>query len=348
MCDIIIQPLSTTSSNSRIKNITFDIMPPPSNPTASPIAYRFRWSTEETLLLLELLLEARRDQQFNNERISTVRDVLRGFVPIFSSEFPHRQWNVKAIENRWIWLRCIWQAFRAAEARPGTTYNDLSGMLQMSKQSAAVIESIHKRHGRYVITKRLPTNDNISRSEWEEIFSTPLSVARPAASSSRNTPSSIARSAASRSRSMPPSIARSAASSSRNVPPSIARSAASSSRNTPATPTPSNGPPNRSSRSLQQERIMAQSSELSQIISNVLGPGPREHIIHARAPGADDIEKASKDCQLLFEEFGIHNMVKVIMWLNENAMNPPIWNSLCSKEAKMVLIETILGVELSR
>ncbi|KAG6189189.1 hypothetical protein E4U27_006737 [Claviceps purpurea] len=278
-------------------------MPPPSNPTASPIAYRFRWSTEETLLLLELLLEARRDQQFNNERISTVRDVLRGFVPIFSSEFPHRQWNVKAIENRWIWLRCIWQAFRAAEARPGTTYNDLSGMLQMSKQSAAVIESIHKRHGRYVITKRLPTNDNISRSEWEEIFSTPLSVARPAASSSRNTP---------------------------------------------ATPTPSNGPPNRSSRSLQQERIMAQSSELSQIISNVLGPGPREHIIHARAPGADDIEKASKDCQLLFEEFGIHNMVKVIMWLNENAMNPPIWNSLCSKEAKMVLIETILGVELSR
>ncbi|KAG6156616.1 hypothetical protein E4U37_000127 [Claviceps purpurea] len=114
-------------------------MPPPSNPTASPIAYRFRWSTEETLLLLELLLEARRDQQFNNERISTVRDVLRGFVPIFSSEFPHRQWNVKAIENRWIWLRCIWQAFRAAEARPGTTYNDLSGMLQMSKQSAAQI-----------------------------------------------------------------------------------------------------------------------------------------------------------------------------------------------------------------
>ncbi|KAG6254653.1 hypothetical protein E4U23_005793 [Claviceps purpurea] len=318
MCDTIIQPLSTTSSNSRIKNITFDIMPPPSNPTASPIAYRFRWSTEETLLLLELLLEARRDQQFNNERISTVRDVLRGFVPIFSSEFPHRQWNVKAIENRWIWLRCIWQAFRAAEARPGTTYNDLSGMLQMSKQSAAVIESIHKRHGRYVITKRLPTNDNISRSEWEEIFSTPLSVARPAASSSRNTPSSIA------------------------------RSVASSSRNTPATPTPSNGPSNRSSRSLQQERIMAQSSELSQIISNVLGPGPREHIIHARAPGADDIEKASKDCQLLFEEFGIHNMVKVIMWLNENAMNPPIWNSLCSKEAKMVLIETILGVELSR
>ncbi|KAG6129637.1 hypothetical protein E4U28_007732 [Claviceps purpurea] len=293
-------------------------MPSPSNSTASPIAYRFRWSTEETLLLLELLLEARRDQQFNNERISTVRDVLRGFVPIFSSEFPHRQWNVKAIENRWIWLRCIWQAFRAAEARPGTTYNDLSGMLQMSKQSAAVIESIHKRHGRYVITKRLPTNDNISRSEWEEIFSTPLSVARPAASSSRNTPSSIA------------------------------RSVASSSRNTPATPTPSNGPPNRSSRSLQQERIMAQSSELSQIISNVLGPGPREHIIHARAPGADDIEKASKDCQLLFEEFGIHNMVKVIMWLNENAMNPPIWNSLCSKEAKMVLIETILGVELSR
>ncbi|KAG6285295.1 hypothetical protein E4U09_007355 [Claviceps aff. purpurea] len=293
-------------------------MPPPSNPTASPIAHRSRWSTEETLLLLELLLEARRDQQFNNERISTVRDVLRGFVPIFSSEFPHRQWNVKAIENRWIWLRGIWQAFRAAEARPGTTYNDWSGMLQMSKQSAAVIESIHKLYGRYVITKRLPTNDNISRSEWEEIFSTPLSVARPAASSSRNTPSSIA------------------------------RSVASSSRNTPATPTPSNGPPNRSSRSLQQERIMAQSSELSQIISNVLGPGPRERIIHPRAPGADDIEKASKDCQLLFEEFGIHNMVKVIMWLKENAMNPPIWNSLSSKEAKMVLIETILGVELSR
>lgn len=93
---------------------------------------------------------------------------------------------------------------------------------------------------------------------------------------------------------------------------------------------------------------MAQSSELSQIIFNVLGPGPKKHIINSRAPGAEDMEKASKDCQLFFDEFGIHNMVKVIMWLKENAMNPPLWNSLSSKEAKMVLIETILGVELSR
>ncbi|KAG6093524.1 hypothetical protein E4U30_004238 [Claviceps sp. LM220 group G6] len=310
-------------------------MPPTSNSTARPIVPRSRWSTEETLLLLELLLEARRDQQFNtnNEKMSAVRHVLKGFIPTLSSKFPHRKWKLMAIENRWLWLKGIWQAFRAAEARPGTIYNDRTGMLQMSKQSAAVIESVHNRYGRYLITKRLPTNDIISRSEWEEIFSTPPSVARPAASSSRNAPSSIARSAAS---------------SSRNTPSSIARSAASSSRNTPATPTPSNGPPNLSPRSLQQERIMAQSSELSQIISNVLGPGPKKHIINSRAPGAEDMEKASKDCQLFFDEFGIHNMVKVIMWLKENAMNPPLWNSLSSKEAKMVLIETILGVELSR
>ncbi|KAG6071081.1 hypothetical protein E4U33_003900 [Claviceps sp. LM78 group G4] len=293
-------------------------MPPPLNPMASSIVRRSRWSTEETLLLLELLLEARRDQQLNNEKISAIRDVLKSFIPTLSSEFPHREWKLMAIENRWLWLKGIWQAFRAAEARPGTIYNAYTGMLQMSKQSAGVIEFVHKRYGRYVITKRLPTNDNISRSEWEEIFSTPPSVARPAVSSSRNTPSSIA------------------------------RSVASSSRNTSFTSTSSNGQLNRSSRSLQQERIMAQSSELSQIISNVLGPVPTEHIINARAPGADDMEKASKDCQLLFEEFGIKNMMKVIMWLTEHAMNPPIWNSLSSKEAKMVLIETILGVKLSR
>ncbi|KAG5988180.1 hypothetical protein E4U52_006833 [Claviceps spartinae] len=93
--------------------------------------------------------------------------------------------------------------------------------------------------------------------------------------------------------------------------PAPSRPAARSSRNTPATPAPPNGrpngQPNRMSRSLQQKRIEAQSSELSQVISNVFGPGmggTKKHEISARSPGADDFEKASKDCQLLFEEFG--------------------------------------------
>ncbi|KAG6034469.1 hypothetical protein E4U19_005660 [Claviceps sp. Clav32 group G5] len=353
-------------------------MPQPSQYMASPID-RSRWSPEETLLLLELLLEARRDQQLTHDKTGVARDVFKSFVPTFSTEFPLRQWNVKIIENRFFWLKGTWRAFRAAEATSGTTYNHATGMLQMSKQSAQMIESVHKRFGRYVITKPLPTNDSISLSEWGEIFSTdPPAVdttidahddqgfARAAKALLRegqgeagggtqdnNAGDGSPEEDVSDEDSLDLQPSPRNANSPTLTPPSIARPAASSSRNTPATSTPPNGQPNRLSRTLQQKRITAQSSELSQVISHVFGPGNeglRGHIIiqQARSPFAVEIEKASKDCQLLFEEFGIPTMMKVILWLKEDTMNPPIWNSLSSKEAKIVLIETILGVELSR
>ncbi|KAG5960589.1 hypothetical protein E4U58_004629 [Claviceps cyperi] len=59
-----------------------------------------RWSDEETLLLLELLLQARRDKQLNNDKLSVVRDVLKGFIPTFAAEYPRRQWTLRILENR--------------------------------------------------------------------------------------------------------------------------------------------------------------------------------------------------------------------------------------------------------
>ncbi|KAG5935136.1 hypothetical protein E4U59_005802 [Claviceps monticola] len=365
-------------------------MPQPSQTTASPNG-RLRWSSEETFLLLELLLEARRGQQLNSNKIRHIRHVLRGFIPIMSTEFPHRQWNLKAIENRFSWLKRTWQAFCAAEAIPGTTYNDETGMLQISKSSAKVLESVHKRYGTFVVVKPLPTNDNVSRSEWAEIFLTDPS-ARDTTIDVRNYRGFLKAAEAEAAEEgegpsfqegqeeagggaqdnnagddspeedvfdeddldLQPSCRNAKKTSTPTVtPPNIARPAASSSRNTYITPIPSHAPPNRLTRSLQQNRIMGQSSELSKATSNVCGPrnqGPEEHIIihQARSPQVEEIEKASKDCQLLFEDFGIPIMMKVILWLKEDTMNAPIWNSLSSKEAKIVLVETILGAELSR
>ncbi|KAG5914992.1 hypothetical protein E4U61_005127 [Claviceps capensis] len=365
-------------------------MPQPSQSTASPNG-RLRWSPEETFLLLELLLEARRGQQLNSNRIRDIRDILRGFIPTLSTRFPHRKWNMKAIENRFSWLKSTWQAFCAAKAIPGTTYNDETGMLQISKSSAKVLESVHKRYGSFVVAKPLPTNNNVSRSEWAEIFLTDLPARDTTidARDYRGFPKAAEAQAAEEGEGQPsqegqeeagggtqdnnagddspeedvsdeefldlqPSRRDANNTSTPTVTPSnIARPAASSSRNTYTTPTPSHGPPNRLTRSLQQKRIVGQSSELSKAISNVCGPrnkGPQEHIIihQARSPQAEEIEKASKDCQLLFEDFGIPLMMKVILWLKEDTMNAPIWNSLSSKEAKIVLVETILGAELSR
>ncbi|KAG6313239.1 hypothetical protein E4U22_001125 [Claviceps purpurea] len=362
----------------------------PSQSTASPNG-RHRWSSEETFLFLELLLEARRGQQLNGNRIRDIRDVLESFIPTLSTRFPNRQWNMKAIENRYAWLKGTWQAFCAAEAIPGTTYNEETGMLQINKSSAKVLESEHKRYGSFVAAKPLPTNDNVTRSEWAEIFLTNLPARDTTidAYNYRGFSKPAEAEAAEEGEGQTSQEGQGEAwggtqdnnagdesleedtsdednldlqPSRRNVnntriptvkPSNIARPAASSSRNTYTTPKPSHGPPNRFARSLPQNRIMEQSSELSQVLSNVRGPrheGRQEHIIihQARSPQAEEMEKASKDCQLLFEDFGIPTMMKVILWLKEDTMNAPIWNSLSSKEAKIVLVETILGAELSR
>ncbi|KAG6112024.1 hypothetical protein E4U13_004497 [Claviceps humidiphila] len=362
----------------------------PSQSTASPNG-RHRWSAEETFLFLELLLEARRCQHLNSNRIRDIRDVLESFIPTLSTRFPNRQWNMKVIENRFAWLKGTWQAFCAAAAIPGTTFNEETGMLQINKASAKVLESGHKRYGSFVVAKPLPTNDNVTRSEWAEIFLTDLPArdttfdshhyrgfSKPAEAEAteegEGQPSQEGQEEAwggtqdnnagdespeedtSDEDILDLQPSRRNANNTRipTVKPSnIARPAASSSRNTYTTPKPLHGLPNRFARSLPQNRIMEQSSELSQVLSNVRGPrhgGRQEHIIihQARSPHAEEIEKASKDCQLLFEDFGIPTMMKVILWLKEDTMNAPIWNSLSSKEAKIVLVETILGAELSR
>ncbi|KAG6083697.1 hypothetical protein E4U16_003563 [Claviceps sp. LM84 group G4] len=381
LCNGEIQSLSTTFGNPLMKKITFEIMQQPSQSTASPNG-RLRWSPEETFLLLELLLEARRGQQLNSNKIRDIRDVLGGFIPTLSIKFPQRKWNVKAIENRFSWLKSTWQAFCAAEAIPGTTYNDETGMLQISKSSAKVIESIHKRYGSFVVAKPLPTNDNISRSEWAEIFLTDLPArdttidahgyrgfAKAAGrggqhfqerqeeagggTQDHNAGDDSAEEDLSDEDNLDPQPSRRHANNTSTLtvtPSNIARPAASSSRNACTTPTRSNGPPNRLERSLQPKRVMEQSSELPRVIPNVCRPrndGSKEHIIihQARSPYAVEIEKASRDCQLLFEDFGIPSMMKVILWLKEDTMNAPIWNSLSSKEAKIVLVETILSAD---
>lgn len=152
------------STPSLHKNITFDTISQPSKSVTS------RWCHEETLLLLELLLQARRDQQLNNDKLSVVRDVLKVFIPTFSAEHPLRQWTLKILENRFSYLKNIWRAFRAAEARSGTTYHADTGMLEMSKQSVDFIVSVHKRYVKHVVSKPLPVNGNISPIEWGEIF----------------------------------------------------------------------------------------------------------------------------------------------------------------------------------
>lgn len=87
---------------------------------------------------------------------SVVRDVFKGFIPTFSAEFLHREWNAKAIENRFLWLKGLGELRARQRLDPALhTYHDETGRLQMSKKSTEIIESVHKRFGRYVITKPL-------------------------------------------------------------------------------------------------------------------------------------------------------------------------------------------------
>ncbi|KAG6032400.1 hypothetical protein E4U19_007470 [Claviceps sp. Clav32 group G5] len=101
---------------------------------------------------------------------SALKEIFKSFIPALRRDFRHREWTLIAIENRYTYLKFTWRAFRAAESRSGTTYDEETGLLHMSDQTKEFIEDVHGRHGRAITTKPLLINDSITATQWAEIF----------------------------------------------------------------------------------------------------------------------------------------------------------------------------------
>ncbi|KAG6086289.1 hypothetical protein E4U33_006787 [Claviceps sp. LM78 group G4] len=108
------------------------------------------------------------------DKKSALKETFKSFIPALHRDFGHREWTLNAIENQYTYLKLVWRAFRAAETRSGTTYDEETGQLHMSDQTIEFIEDVHGRHGRAITTKPLPINDSITATQWAEIFASDI------------------------------------------------------------------------------------------------------------------------------------------------------------------------------
>ena len=102
-----------------------------------------RWTRLQTLLLLELLLEAKRDEHLNSSKSAVLKPVIKGFIPDLEKEFPNRQWDYEMLDNKFRRLRDYWRVFRDAEKPSGAVYNPDTGKIEMSKANEDAIVAKH-------------------------------------------------------------------------------------------------------------------------------------------------------------------------------------------------------------
>lgn len=130
-----------------------------------------RWSSSQTLSLLGLLLEARREGRLNSIKKTSLRLAFKYLLVQLQTLHPERHWELKTVENKYQDVKNFWRVFREADGTSGTTYDADTGRLKMSKQNETMIIERHHPYGRRVVANGLLIGEGVTYETWEEIFS---------------------------------------------------------------------------------------------------------------------------------------------------------------------------------
>ncbi|KAK2616622.1 hypothetical protein QQS21_000445 [Conoideocrella luteorostrata] len=345
----------------------------------------YQWSDEETLYLVELLL-ATKEQRDNGFQRTSLSDLFRIFVPLFTSKFPTSAWNAKRISNRYNYLKNYWWIFQDAKKHPGTTYDADTGLLRMSRQTALEIEHRY-RHSpnlgavKSIIRRSLWRNDKITISDWDKIFPD-----NPSTCSNSTAAHGCGGSTGNFERQQDDDVQTTAIvaedttsiktepgkdSLLLNVPDagtqpvrqfttymSDYETSASSDFEEPKASSSAKmvvrgrptGPQQHSRpRGVLKKRApLYQATDIAAAVAAALAANREvHHIVTTRVPGAADLENAVKDCQEFIPEHGMAFAMNTIAWLIRDPANPVVWNALATKEAKRLWVECDFGANTS-
>ncbi|EXA29175.1 hypothetical protein FOVG_19291 [Fusarium oxysporum f. sp. pisi HDV247] len=130
----------------------------------------WRWSDDQILYFLELLLAARRQGKLRITKNKHIYLVLTGFLQYFSRRWPEVQWTTRTLSNRLTLEKRFWRAFRDAVSRSETAFDEESARIITTEENQQLIIKRHGSEGRKVIRDGLLVSDSITYDSWEEIF----------------------------------------------------------------------------------------------------------------------------------------------------------------------------------
>ncbi|ETS02711.1 hypothetical protein M419DRAFT_97673 [Trichoderma reesei RUT C-30] len=312
-----------------------------------------RWSDQQTLFFLSLLLEARRQHLLESTKTKYLREGLQTLIPRMVQRFPGRPWEIRTLENKYQYLKKYWRVFAAAEKISGTSYDPATGKLSMSEQNEGLVTQRYGAMGRRVVSIGLLVGDGITFESWLEVFSNDLpageniveagdeaAFARDSQNASFISPSPPALLPAARSSSSRPTLS-SQPSSSRPTPSTPRAASARPSQRSSITPSAAfraNSLAARKKKAARSDGISQSFRELtSALIARDSQPQQQqEHYVthNQRTVGAEDFEKAIRDCFAFAEGRGMLFASRLVQWIRQDPLNPLIWNSMPSDEAK--------------
>ncbi|PHH80180.1 hypothetical protein CDD80_2551 [Ophiocordyceps camponoti-rufipedis] len=314
-----------------------------------------RWTNEQTLCLLELLLEARREGRLKSSRSFAIKPVFENIAKRLESQFKDRVFSPKRVDNKYRLLRQFWRVFEEAERMPGTVYSPETGRLNASKANEEILAARHHALGRVVIQQGLLINEWITFESWEEIFSEELgtgefileadddagfarAAAREAAEAKKSgTRRKKARLEAAR-HVHDPFLS--------GATPGCAEGSSSRALVVSRVPRPPSTPSEVTEGRVPRpslKRRRQQSDELMTLISGLVAQSqqPKKIMISSRMQGAEDFEKAAADIRTLFPEEDVSFLWKAFKWLAASSANPLIWNALRSEKMKREWMERV-------
>lgn len=335
---------------------------------------KIRWSKDQILLFLNLILEACRDGKMNSSKSIYLRQGFATMVEPLKMQYPSRPWNLKMLENKYYYLKKFWRVFCEAEKTSGTTYDEESGALSLSHQNQQLLISRYSHFGRKVVASGLLVGDGITIDSWQEIFAKD----QPAGQHIREAGDADGWAHSEGNRGLEDhqiseeveeeeeglsEVAREdvrpygpfdsdddeaiiATQLQSPLPPPLSptlspRTSITSGRGS-STPSSFNeaiiGSRKKKARRLQEKRGIASSEAIQQLAAALISRDsqPREHVvIHKQLPvGAEAFEIAVKECFEFFDDRGMDFSIKLVRWMREDPMNPLTWNSLPSRKAK--------------
>lgn len=314
------------------------------------------WSYNKTLCFLSVLLEARRKGRFNPSAFTYSQQDLEGLIALLDTRYPGHGWELSSVEDECYQMRAFWGAFKEAKDLPGSAYHADTGKLTMSEDLEDWAAYRCTNFGIKSISSGLPIGHGITLEIWQEIFSD-----SPPTKSKENDNVADVEDATSTIQvnilqdaivSQPlEEGSKDAMSASDTSDESLSSQASTLSPSTRTmlpgrTGTLSNVIQGRKKRSKRREETRLLLDALNKATDALLAREPQ--IVTLRPAGADDVEKAVKDCFLLTEERGVAFVARLVKWVSSDPMNAVLWNALPTKEAKDAYMPLILPEDTFR
>lgn len=269
------------------------------------------------------------------------------------SRHTQRTWDQPAIENKYHDLKRFWRVFQVVDGWSGTSYDPTTGKIDMSDDNKENLRQRYPRWAKKIINEGITVEGDITFDTWANIFSSD----RPAGDTIIEAGDDEAFDNVRLQRSQPSDEdLDNQEDQSVNEGETQASTLLDGSDNeeNPFTATPmrletpgesptARIPPNEGIRRRSRKRRDRLGNEGQAVNEGIKAltdaliardSQPRQHHIVTRMVGAEDMETAIKDCFEFTKERGMQFSIRLVRWLREDPMNPLLWNSLPSREAK--------------